>query len=61
MLGKEEWQTLSRTWRLSFLARESVGVRVVWSDRAFDAEFDACVVSRDASSNTLLAELIRTG
>jgi len=60
-IGKEEWQTLSRTWRLSFLARESVGVRVVWSDRAFDAEFDACVVSRDASSNTLLAELIRHG
>ena len=31
----------------------------MWSDRAFDAEFDACTVSRDASSNRLLYELIR--
>ena len=60
-VSAHEWKELSRTWRLSFVARESVGVRVVWSDRAFDAEFDACVTSRDASSNTLLAELIRHG
>ena len=60
-VGAGEWRELSRTWRLSFASKESVGVRAVWSDRAFDAEFDACSASRDASSNTLLAELIRHG
>ena len=59
---KEEWRSLGGIWRLAFRdARGPVGIRVVWSDRAFDREFDACTVSRDASSNTLLAELIRRG
>ena len=57
---REEWAALGKVWRLAFTpAQGPVGARVVWSDRAFDAEFDACTVSRDASSNTLLCEMIR--
>ena len=55
----QEWKSLGKIWNLSFQPAEGpVGMRVVWSDKAFDAEFDACVVSKDASSNTLLCELI---
>ena len=58
-LSREEWAALAKTWNLAFTpAQGPIGARVVWSDRAFDAEFDACTVSRDASSNTLLYELI---
>jgi hypothetical protein len=58
-IAAQEWNALGKMWELSFQpAKEPVGMRVVWSDRAFDAEFDDCVVSRDASSNTLLYELI---
>ena len=58
-IAAQEWKSLGKMWKLSFLpARGPVGMRVVWSDRAFDTEFDDCVVSRDASSNTLLYELI---
>jgi len=61
-LTAAEWEALRATWDLSFTpVKAPVGVRVVWSDRAFDAEFDACAASRDASSNTLLAELIAKG
>ena len=57
---REEWAALAKVWNLAFTpAQGPVGARVVWSDRAFDAEFDACTVSRDASSNTLLYEMIR--
>lgn len=61
-IGADEWRELEKTWSLAFSpAKGPEGIRVVWSDRAFDAEFDACAVSRDASSNTLLRELIRRG
>ena len=57
-LTHEEWAALSKTWKLAFTpAQGPIGARVVWSDRAFDAEFDACTVSRDASSNTLLYDV----
>ena len=57
---REEWAALGKVWKLAFTpAKGPVGARVVWSDKAFDAEFDACTVSRDASSNTLLYEMIR--
>jgi hypothetical protein len=59
-IQSQEWKSLGKMWKLSFQpAKGPVGMRVVWSDRAFDAEFDDCVVSKDASSNTLLSELIR--
>ena len=58
-IAAEEWKSLCKMWKLSFQpAQGPIGMRVVWSDRAFDAEFDDCTVSRDASSNTLLYELI---
>ena len=61
-LSKDEWAKFGKVWKLAFApAKGPVGARVVWSDRAFDAEFDACTVSHDASSNTLLGELIRHG
>ena len=57
-----EWPQLTGVWDLAFTpARGPEGIRVVWSDRAFDAEFDACAASRDASSYRLLYELIRRG
>ena len=57
---REEWSALTKVWNLAFTpAKGPIGARVVWSDRAFDAEFDACTVSHDANSNTLLYELIR--
>ena len=57
-----EWKTLMETWTLGMHEFVGpVGVNVVWSDRAFDREFDACTVSHDASSNTLLAKLIARG
>ncbi|MBO5940591.1 MAG: hypothetical protein J6R18_05295 [Kiritimatiellae bacterium] len=56
----QEWTALGKMWNLSFQpAKGPIGMRVVWSDKAFDREFDHCVVSKDASSNTLLCELIR--
>lgn len=61
-LSAAEWKTLTDTWDLSFTPTTGpVGPRVVWSDRAFDAEFDACAVSRDASTYRLLSELIARG
>jgi len=58
----DEWNTLNRIWRIAFTpAKDPLGLRVVWSDRAFDREFEECVVSGDASSNTLVAELIHNG
>ena len=58
----DEWSKLDRIWSLAFAPAEGpVGLRVVWSDRAFDAEFEDLVVSQDASSNTILSELIRRG
>jgi len=58
----EEWRELFKAWNMSFVkAGAPVGVAVVWSDRAFDAEFETCVRTHDASSNTLLAELFREG
>ena len=59
---REEWKTLGGVWRLALRdAAGPEGVRVVWSDKAFDREFDVCSASRDANSNTLLYELIRNG
>ena len=61
-LTREEWTALTKTWKLAFTpAQGPIGARVVWSDRAFDREFDTCTKSRDASSNTLLCELIASG
>ena len=57
-----EWKELDRVWKLPFLdVKEPFGLRVVWSDRAFDREFDDCVVSHDASSFTLLRKLLAHG
>ena len=57
-----EWPQLTGVWDLAFTpAKGPESIRVVWSDRAFDAEFDACAASRDASSYRLLYELIRRG
>ena len=58
----EEWKDLFKAWRLSMTPLKGpVGVSVVWSDRAFRKEFETCTVSHDASSNTLLCELVRQG
>ena len=58
----EEWKELGKVWKVSMCAaKEPLGIRVVWSDRAFDREFDTGTKSRDASSNTLLCELIASG
>ena len=58
----EEWKELDKSWSLSFTdIVEPVGVHVVWSDRAFDKEFRECVLSYDASSQTLLTDLIDQG
>lgn len=42
-------------------AAEPLGLRVVWSDRAFRSEFDECSVTLDCSSNTFLWETLRRG
>ena len=61
-ISRDDWKRLNRMWERAFApAGEPMGLRVVWSDRAFDAEFDDLVVTRDASSNTILSELIRRG
>ena len=58
----EEWRELDKAWTLPFVdAAAPLGARVVWSDAAFDREFDDCVVSHDASSYTLLYELLAHG
>lgn len=58
----EEWRELDKAWTLPFAAAKApLGARVVWSDAAFDREFDDCTVSHDASSYTLLYELLAHG
>ena len=58
----EEWRELDKAWMLPFVdATAPLGARVVWSDAAFDREFDDCVMSHDASSYTLLYELLAHG
>lgn len=58
----EEWRELDKAWTLPFAdATAPLGARVVWSDAAFDREFDDCVLSHDASSYTLLYELLAHG
>ena len=58
----EEWRELDKAWTLPFVeAKGPLGARVVWSDAAFDREFDDCVLSHDASSYTLLYELLAHG
>ena len=50
----EEWKELGKVWKVAMCeAKGPLGIRVVWSDRAFDREFDTCTKSRDASSKTL--------
>ena len=57
-----EWTELEKSWRLPFSpAKGPLGARLVWSDAAFDREFEACVTSHDASSYTLLYELLAHG
>lgn len=61
-IREAEWQELFGGWNLGMHDFEGpVGASVVWSDRAFDAEFDACTASHDASSQTLLAGLLSRG
>ena len=61
-ISAEEWKELDKAWSRSFVdIREMVGVNVVWSDRVFDREFEECVMSHDANSNTLLFDLISQG
>lgn len=61
-IKKSEWKELEKVWNISMSADKGpLGIRVVWSDRAFDREFDVCSASRDANSNTLLYELIANG
>ena len=61
-LSASEWKDLGLVWNRAFVPAEGpVGLRVVWSNRAFDAEFENLVVTKDASSNTILSELIRRG
>lgn len=58
----QEWHAVNRVWQQSFLpAKEPLGARVVWSDRAFETEFEASVTNKFANSNTLLAEVIHQG
>lgn len=61
-IGENEWKELFKAWKLSFVKFQGpVSVNLVWSDRAFDREFEACTVSHDASSHSLLYELIHQG
>lgn len=61
-ISAEEWKELDKAWRISFTdIKEMLGVSVVWSDRVFDKEFEECVISHDANSNTLLFDLINQG
>ena len=61
-LTKDEWTGLFKVWDLGLApATAPFGLRYVWSDRAFDAEFDACAASLDCSSSTFLAEMLHHG
>lgn len=61
-LTAAEWQELFAIYDLALTpAREPFGFYYVWSDRAFDAEFDECAVSLDCSSSTVLQELLHYG
>ena len=61
-LKADEWRELNKTWQQAMTAAKGpLGARVVWSDAAFDREFDDCTVSHDASSFTLLYELLAHG
>lgn len=58
----EEWKMLFKTWDLALApAKAPFGFRYVWSDRAFDREFDACAATLDCSSSTFLAYMIKYG
>ena len=61
-IREEEWKDLFKAWKFSFAKfKGPVSVNLVWSDRAFDKEFETCTVSHDASSHALLYELIHQG
>lgn len=57
----DEWRRLDATRTLLPPPARADGVRVVWSDRAHDAEFAAYCKDRTPSSYRLLAELMRRG
>ena len=61
-LTAAEWKEVFDTYDLALTpAKEPFGFYYVWSDRAFDAEFDDCAVSLDCSSSTVLQELLHYG
>lgn len=61
-IAESEWKSLYKVWDLALApAKAPFGFRYVWSDRAFDAEFDSCAATLDCSSNTFLAEMIGCG
>ena len=57
----EEWRRLDSLRSLLPAAAAPDGVRVVWSDRALDAELDAYCKDRTPSSYSLLSELLHRG
>ena len=60
-ITSDEWRKLDRTWRVLPAAAKPEGVRVVWSDRAADAELDAYCEDRQPSSFRLLELLLHFG
>ena len=57
----DEGRAMDALWTLLPLPAEADGVRVVWSDRAHDAELSAYCQERHPSSFVLLAELLHAG
>jgi len=58
-----DWARLDKTWQAAYSGEpsEAMGVRVVWSDRAFDNEARIAPEQELASSFTLLSGLIHGG
>ena len=57
----DEWRRLDKSWRVLPAAAKPEGIRVVWSDRAADAELDAYCEERHPSSFRLLELLMHYG
>ena len=62
-IASGDWVRLDKMWRSAYADEpaEAMGVRVVWSDRAFDTEARLAVEQGFASSYTLLSGLIHRG
>ena len=60
-IRRDEWTRLDAMRRLASAPVRPQGVRVVWSDRAHDAELDAYAADATQSSYALLARLLHAG